>query len=66
MIMDLILQKQKNRKGLAKSQRKVLSFQPAFQQTVIISVDIKTAIQSIRSGSSVEIFFISTKNRFIE
>ena len=51
MIMDLVLRKQKNRKRLAESQRKVLSFQPAFHQAVIISVDIKTAIQSIRSKS---------------
>ena len=61
MIMDLVFRNQKNPKGLATSQRKVLSFQPAFQQTVSISVSVKADIQSIRSGSSVKIFFLATK-----
>ena len=66
MIMDLVFRKQKNRKGFGTSQWKVLSFQPAFQQTVTISVSIKSDIQLISSKRSVKIFLIATKYFFIE
>jgi len=50
---------------LATSQGKVLSLQPAFQQTVSISVGVKADIQSIRANSSVKIFLLATKYFFI-
>ena len=65
MTMDLVFRNQKNRKGLATSQGKVLSLQPAFQQTVSISVSVKADIQSIRSNCSVKIFLLTTKYFFI-
>jgi hypothetical protein len=65
MTMDLVFRNQKNRKGLATSQGKVLSPKPAFQQTVSISVCVKADIQSIRSNSSVKIFLLATKYFFI-
>ena len=65
MTMDLVFRNQKNRKGLATSQGKVLSLQPAFQQTVSISVGVKADIQSIRANSSVKIFLLATKFFFI-
>ena len=65
MIMDLVFWNQENRKGLATSQRKVLSLHTAFQQTVSISVGVKADIQSMRSRSSVKIFLLATKYFFI-
>jgi len=61
MIVDLVFRKQKNPKGFGTSQRKALSLQPVFQQTVSISVALRSDIQSMGSRSEVKMFLIATK-----
>jgi len=65
MIMDLVIWKQTDQKGLATSHRTGISLQPVFQQMISISIGVKADIQSISSGSAVKIILIATKYCFI-
>ena len=66
MIMDLVFQKQKEQKGSATSQRRVLSLQPVPQQIGLVSAFVISDLHSINLKSSVKIFLMSTQYCFMD